>query len=132
VNQPNHNFAPQVGFAWDPKSDGKTVIRGGIGLFYENSIWNNNLFDRPARLSQGLFLGNTPVCSNGAAQTLPFTSTIDPAAICGQAIGSVTSQIVQLQQQYQAFTLAQGPANNGYSSAPTAVTHIEERTDWFR
>lgn len=113
VNQPNHNFAPQVGFAWDPKSDGKTVIRGGIGLFYENSIWNNNLFDRPARLPQGLFLGNTPVCSNGAAQTLPFTSTIDPAAICGQAIGSVTSQIVQLQQEYQAFTLAQGPANNG-------------------
>jgi carboxypeptidase family protein len=113
VNQPNQNFAPQFGFAWDPKNNGKTVLRGGIGLFYENSIWNNNLFDRPARLPQGLFLGNTPVCSNGAAQTLPFTSTIDPATICGQAIGSVTSQIVQLQQEYQAFTLAQGPANNG-------------------
>ncbi|MGA8314153.1 MAG: hypothetical protein WB755_29280, partial [Terriglobales bacterium] len=113
VNQPNQNFAPQLGFAWDPKNDGKTVLRGGIGLFYENSIWNNNLFDRPARLPQGLFLGSTPVCSNGAAQTLPFTSTVDPAAICGQAIGSVTSQILQLQQEYQAFTLAQGPANNG-------------------
>jgi hypothetical protein len=113
VSQPNHNFAPQLGFAWDPKNDGKTVLRGGIGLFYENSIWNNNLFDRPARLPQGLFLGNTPVCSNGSAQTLPFTSTINPASICGQAIGSVTSQIVQLQQEYQAFTLAQGPANNG-------------------
>jgi len=50
VNQPDQNFAPQLGFAWDPKRDGKTVIRGGIGLFYENSIWNNNLFDRPARL----------------------------------------------------------------------------------
>jgi len=113
VRQPNQNFAPQFGFAWDPKNDGKTVLRGGIGLFYENSIWNNNLFDRPARLQQGLFLGNTPVCSNGAAQTLPFSSTIDPATICGQAIGSVSSQIVQLQQEYQAFTLAQGPANNG-------------------
>ena len=64
-------------------------------------------------MQQGLFLGNTPVCSNGAAQTLPFSSTIDPATICGQAIGSVSSQIVQLQQEYQAFTLAQGPANNG-------------------
>jgi hypothetical protein len=113
VKQPNQNFAPQLGFAWDPKNDGKTVLRGGIGLFYENSIWNNNLFDRPARLPQGLFLGNTPVCSNGAAQTLPFTSTINPASICGQAIGIVTSDIVQLQQEYQAFTLAQGPANNG-------------------
>ncbi len=113
VNQPDHNFAPQLGFAWDPKSDGKTVIRGGIGLFYENSIWNNNLFDRPARLEQGLFLGQQPVCSNGAAQPLPFTSTIDPASICGQPVGSVATQIVQLQQQFQAFTLAQGPASNG-------------------
>jgi len=113
VNQPDHNFAPQLGFAWDPKSDGKTVIRGGIGLFYENSIWNNNLFDRPARLQQGLFLGQQPVCSNGAPQPLPFTSTIDPASICGQPVGSVATQIVQLQQQFQAFTLAQGPASNG-------------------
>ena len=63
VNQPNHNFAPQVGIAWDPSKAGKTVFRGGIGLFYENSIWNNNLFDRPARLASGLFLALQPACS---------------------------------------------------------------------
>ena len=74
VKQPNQNFAPQLGFAWDPKSDGKTVIRGGIGLFYENSIWNNNLFDRPARLPQGLFLGQTSVCSATVCRNhSPFT-----------------------------------------------------------
>jgi len=113
VRQPNSNFAPQVGFAWDPSGKGKTVVRGGVGLFYENSIWNNNLFDRPARLQQGLFLGLTPVCSNGAPQDLPFATTIDPATVCGQPIGSVASQIVTLQQQYQAATLAAGPAQNG-------------------
>lgn len=113
VNQPNMNFAPQVGFAWDTSGRGKTVIRGGIGLFYENSIWNNNLFDRPARLQQGLFLGSTPVCSAGTPQTLPFTTTIDPATICGQPVGSVESQLVTLQKQYQAATLAAGPQANG-------------------
>ncbi len=113
VKQQNQNFAPQLGFAWDPKSDGKTVIRGGIGLFYENSVWNNNLFDRPARLPQGLFLGQTSVCSASLPQPLPFPSAIDPATICGQPIGSVAPQILQLQQEYQAFTLAQGPASNG-------------------
>lgn len=112
VHQPNSNFAPQVGFAWDPNNNGKTVLRGGIGLFYENSIWNNNLFDRPARLQQGLFLGNTPVCTNGAPQTLSFNSNISASSICGQPIGSVDSQIITLQQQYQAATLAAGPQAN--------------------
>jgi len=114
VNQPNHNFAPQLGLAWDPKGNGKTVIRAGIGLFYENSIWNNNLFDRPARLQQGLFLGSTQVCAQGASTgTPPFQTNIDLTQVCGQPIGSVFPQIVTLQQQYQASVLAAGPAVNG-------------------
>jgi hypothetical protein len=122
VNQPNHNFAPQLGIAWNPHSNGKTVIRAGIGLFYENSIWNNNLFNRPARLQQGLFLGFAGVCSGGTATptTFPDGSTVT-ATFCGQPIGNVISQIIQLQKQYQAATLKAGPASNG-SFIGTALT----------
>jgi len=37
--QGNHNiFAPRVGFAWDPLNDGKTSIRTGFGMFYDQIV----------------------------------------------------------------------------------------------
>ncbi|MBV9342551.1 MAG: TonB-dependent receptor [Acidobacteria bacterium] len=113
IRQPNRNFAPQLGIAWSPHNDGRTVIRAGVGLFYENSIWNNILFDPPGRLQRGLFLGFAGVCSNGGPTPVPFPDgTVRTAAFCGQPIGSVASQIAQFQQQYQAAVVAAGPAIN--------------------
>jgi Carboxypeptidase regulatory-like domain len=114
VNNPNKNFAPQLGIAYDPWRNGKTVFRGGVGLFYENSIWNNVLFDRPARLPTGSFLGIQPSCAGGGAipYDLPGTTTLITPTYCNQPIGSVISDVVAAQAQYQAAAATVGAGTN--------------------
>jgi hypothetical protein len=128
VNQPNKNFGPQLGIAWDPWKNGKTVIRAGAGIYFENAIFNNVLFDRPARLTQGLFSGQAAPCFSGQATgpvpgvadsntvLAPATATT-PAVIgvpyCGAAIGNAAAQIAKDQVAFQAAILAAGPSANG-------------------
>jgi Carboxypeptidase regulatory-like domain len=117
VNQPNLNFAPQLGFAYDPWKSGKTSIRGGIGLFYENAIWNNVLFDGPEREKTGAFLQyNAPCAAPGAPNELHTVNgdintpgSASATAICGAAgasiyplIGNVVAPLIALQQAWVA------------------------------
>ena len=85
VRQPNTNFAPQVGFAWDPTKSGKTSIRGGIGLFFENAIWNNVLFDGPPREKTGAFLQFFGPCS-APGQPVQLQTVNGPINTQGSAV----------------------------------------------
>jgi hypothetical protein len=127
VVQPNRNLAPQLGFAWDPSSNGKTSIRGGIGLFYENAIWNNVLFDAPFREPTGAFLQFFSPCSApGSPNTLQTVNgpinqlgSATATGICGTPgasvfpyIGNALPYVIQLQQEYVAGSPFNIKANN--------------------
>ena len=114
VAQPNLNFAPQFGFAWDPWKNGRTSIRGGVGLFYENAIWNDVLFDAPNREPTGAFEQFPSACAApGTPAQIPIPngfltpSAGTPNSVCGNSsgpslIGNALPAVVALQQTYQA------------------------------
>lgn len=118
-NPRNDNFrlGPQVGFAWNVRGDGKTVIRGGGGIYYETNIFNNILFDRTVNLPPGL--GNaTPLVGVGGSAFLispidgsslfnpstdctgaqPGTST--PNSCIGASIGAAIPFVVNAEKAY--------------------------------
>ena len=68
------NWLPRVGVAYQINS--KTVVRAGIGLFYENVIFNNVLFDRPLRLKTGAFNAVTSACLGGSPKPVPVASML--------------------------------------------------------
>jgi Carboxypeptidase regulatory-like domain len=118
VNQPNFDFGPQLGFAYSPGGSGKTVIRGGIGVFFENSVFNNVLFDRPFKLAQGRFYATKNLCSayGNYSFTLPGTTTVvdnyngtSIQNLCNnETIDQSGPAFAALQAQYQQATTASG------------------------
>lgn len=113
----NLRLGPQVGFAWNVRGDGKTVIRGGGGIYYETNIFNNILFDRTVNLPPGL--GNaTPLVGVGGSAFLispidgsslfnpstdctgaqPGTST--PNSCIGASIGAAIPFVVKAENAY--------------------------------
>jgi hypothetical protein len=120
----NNNIAPRIGFAWDVNGNGRTVVRGGFGIYYDTTIDNLRLFERADLGPPGaeLFLtandirssllpggngqfGNTPGSSSG------FITLRDMLAIAPAVRADVESRAFNcsLPTSVECFHAASGP-----------------------
>jgi hypothetical protein len=109
------------------------VIRAGAGIYYENSIFNNTLFDRPAKLAKGLFFQEAALGCNGAGATtfnIPGQGNITSingvdlgSGVCGQPLSVAGPLLFDLQQEFQAvFRAWQRLIRSSATPVPTSST----------
>jgi hypothetical protein len=81
ANFPDRNdWAPRFGFAWSPGSNGKTSIRGGVGVFYDVLKGEDNLqFNGQAPFFGFAFLFFNPLSANPSAEVPYFTQPFPSA-----------------------------------------------------
>jgi outer membrane receptor protein involved in Fe transport len=73
-NNPSlRNFAPRIGIAWDPFGDGKTAIRAGFGMFYDEILPKYYFFS--GSLNPPF---TTRTSFNNVAGPIPFPLVFDP------------------------------------------------------
>jgi carboxypeptidase family protein len=135
IQTDKNNFQPRVGLAWDPKGDGKTLIRSSYGLFYDHPLLGLYfLGDASDGSTSGqLAFGGTGGCTSagqpGNLNAIPiFQGTlVNPAfpQCAPSALGPVNAALGYLpnQQQFQALNFPQSAfLNQNYlSNSPLAL-----------
>ncbi|MCO6511763.1 MAG: TonB-dependent receptor [Aridibacter famidurans] len=91
IPRDTNNWAPRLGFAWDVNSDGKNVIRGAAGIFFDHPLlavaFNSDIADAAQQQQSVLTAGSpSPTSLLNAAQVFQGTVCVPGAPltpVCG-------------------------------------------------
>jgi hypothetical protein len=82
VSDDRNNFAPRLGFAWDPGGTGKMAVRGGFGLYVDQSFLNVPSNVSRATTSRSITVVNPgypdPFAGGTVAGSRPSTTVVAP------------------------------------------------------
>ena len=133
IQTATHNFQPRIGMAYDPGGNGKTVIRGSYGIFYDHPLLglyflgdasdgssSGQLAFGPGSPCQGagspgnlnaveIFQGLVPSASGSAAS--PCSPTLNPAVL----------GLLNYSPNQQLFSCTTSGANCGVASASQSI-----------
>ena len=109
THQPYANFGPQAGFVFSPK-DHKTSIRGGIGIYYESSVFNNTTNARTESIQTPIAAFNYGVANYGGSSVyLPGYGNVTAApdgtplsTILLESIAQAAPEVNAIKAEYQA------------------------------
>ncbi|MBK7995754.1 MAG: TonB-dependent receptor [Blastocatellia bacterium] len=82
IPRDRNNIAPRIAIAYDPRGNGKTVIRAAYGLFYDNPllfIAGNSVFANGVTSPQLIAPGGSPLPNNSLNAAQIFQGTLLPA-----------------------------------------------------
>lgn len=92
--QDTNNFAPRAGFAWDINGNGKTVIRGAMGLFYDHPLlaiaFNSDIADGAQQQQYTNVLPGSPAPNQLLNLLQIFQGTVCSPASGNPLCGAVT------------------------------------------